>query len=136
VANHAELPLQTRLFEILSGDATLAELIGADRVFDFVPENEPYPYITIGDMESRDWGSHTHDGFEFDAHIHTWTKASGRKQALEIMARVYQLLHNLDISITDFPTITCREADRRIPLDPDGRTYHGIQRFRIVLGGN
>lgn len=138
MAEHVHEALQTKLYSLLSSDSGAGGVntLVSGRIYDFVPDNPTYPFVTMGDIETRDWGSHTHDGFEADATIRVWSQGAGRKEALQVMARVYELLHNINLSITDYPTITCREADRRVVRESDGETYQGIQRYRIILGGN
>ena len=133
MASDPQLPLQKAIYDLLSGDVTLDGLVSG--VFDNVPEGTAYPYVSIGDDVLSDWGSHTFDGASCDVSVHSWARELGRKSVKDIMARVYTLLHNVDLSVSGFSTVACRMENEQTFLDPDGETYHGVQRFKIILGG-
>jgi len=46
------------------------------------------------------------------------------------------LLHDIDVEVTGFPTVAMRQQFCQTLLDADGRTYNGVQRFHLILGGN
>lgn len=134
MANHPQNLLQQRIYTTLTADATLMALIEA--VYDSVPDNEPAPFISFGEFNLGDWGSHTSSGVEGEIQLDVWSEQTGKKEVLTIMNRLYEILHNIDLDITGFPTIVFRCALSTVLKDPDGRTHHGIQRYRIILGGN
>lgn len=113
----------------------MQKLVGK-RVFDFVPDNEKKPYIALGTPVSQDWGSHTFDGFEFTYTIHGYTESAGKKEAMQIAKRIYSLLHDVDLAITAFETVSCREVLSQVIPEPDGKTHHALIQYRIILGGN
>jgi hypothetical protein len=128
--------LQARLFAILNGDADLATLLGgSNRVFDQVPDNTEFPYVTLGEALLLDWDSHTWAGFQGEVSVHTWSRADGRLQAQNIMKRIYALLHSVDLAIAGFKTISFRQTSAQVVRDPDGKTHHGISKFNFILGG-
>lgn len=138
MANHVQLALQTKIFDLLRADATLQGLLGGatPRIYDWIPDNPTYPLVAVGDIVCVDFGTHTSSGFEATLSIHVFTQSAGRKDALTIMARVYQLLHEVDLAVTNFPTLSCREASREVIREEDGKTHHGICRYRILIDGN
>lgn len=129
-------PLQQRLFEILDADATLTALIGSDRIFDNAPDDIDMPYVVIGDDALNGWDGHTFDGFEGPVTLHVWTEGEGKKDNKKILNRLYQLLHNIDIAIPSFNTITFRCIFNEVLIEPeDNRTYHGVQRYNLTVTG-
>jgi len=56
------------------------------KVFDENPENEPYPYVVMGEISAKDWSDKFEDGMEVYSTIHVWSQYHGRKEADE-MAR-------------------------------------------------
>jgi len=134
MATHPRSAIHNKLFSILNGDATLKVLIKG--VYDNAPDNAELPFIEFGDMDLGDFGSHTTSGVDGDITIHGWAESRGRQTMIEIMARVYALLHDIDLALTGFPTITFRANLDQIQVENDNRTYHGIQRYDIILGGN
>ena len=138
MAVHVQLILQAKLYEILDQDATLQSICGRARVvFENVGDNTPFPYVEIGEIDLGDFGGYSFAGFEGTYTIHTWSQARGRKQCQEIMNRIYTLLHRVDLSLgSGFSTIANICEQSQTIIDSDGRTYHGIQRFKLITGGN
>jgi uncharacterized protein DUF3168 len=135
--SHPALLVQTKIYEILCDDATLTGLLadGENSILDSVQEETVMPYITLGDDEFADWGSHTFQGIDGDISIRTWTQNRGRKKCKEIMSRIYDLLHGVDLSVTGYSTVSMRCVFLHTVVDPDGVTIQGIQRFKLLLGG-
>ena len=128
--------VQAAIYSKLSGDSTLETLLGGSgRVFDSVQESAQYPYVTIGDDTHGDWGSDTFDGREITATIHSWSQQMGRKEVQGIMKRIYDLLHNGSLTITGHQLVLMRFDFGEILKDPDARTHHGVQRFRLLTKG-
>lgn len=126
--------IQQAVYTLLNADATLTATLGAS-IYDNVPDNSDYPYVQVGDDQIDDWSSHTFDGFEGRITIHTWTQGRGRKTCKQIQDRIYTLLHEADLSISDQKTVSLRTGLTTTILDPDGRTYHGVSQFDFLLGG-
>ncbi len=128
------ITLQKKLYDVLRNDAYLVQQsVG---VYDAAPDNASYPFIQIGDDQFNSWDSHTFDGFQVEITLHTWTQGEGKKACKEIMGRLYELLHNTDLMLTSQKTIALRAGLNTIVLDPDGRTFHGVSRFNLILGGS
>ena len=49
------------------------------------------------------------------------------------MAKVYDLLHNVNLSVTGASLVNIREEFTSTLMDSDGITRHGIMRFRVVI---
>lgn len=134
MASDPHLPIQKAIYDALTGDATLMNLISG--VYDFVPQGTAFPYVTIGEDTLSDWGSHTFDGADSTVTLHSWAQGASRKAVKEVMAEIYRILHKGTISVTGFSVVLIRFEFSEASLDPDGQTYHGIQRFRLLVGGN
>lgn len=101
-------------------------------VYDHVPPGTATPYVTIGDIISLEDGTKTEDGQEHTATVHVWTEAHrGTKAARELMAEVYDALHRQTLS----GVLWCVHEYAEVMADPDGLTYHGVTRFRIITQG-
>jgi hypothetical protein len=107
-------------------------------VFDFVPDNQAYPYVTIGDTEFQDRGTKTFEIFDGQLTIHVWARpgSRGRAPVMDIMTAIYDLLQEHTFTgITGFNTINLRYEFSTVLVEPDRVTYHGVIRFSILLGG-
>ena len=125
------LQLQKTVFDDLDGDSTLQSLVSD--VHNFVPQNTTYPYVQVGDDSMADNSTKDLDGNIHSIMIHTWSRYRGDKEAKEIMARIYELLHNSSLSVSGASLVNARFETSDILNDPDGITKHGVQRFRFVI---
>lgn len=129
------LNIQKRIYALLTGDATLmAKITG---VFDFVPDNQAYPFVQIGEAEATDWSSHTFNGFDVLLQFNVWHRpgSRGRAPVLDIQNDLYRILHDQPLGVPDVDQIVMRFQTATVLVDPDAVTYHGISRYRLLLGG-
>ena len=126
--------LQTTLYSTLKGDSNLPSTLGAG-VYDEVPEDSAFPYITMGEISATDYGVKDADGSDNTVNIHVWSQYKGAKQAKDIMDRVHTLLHNSSLSVSGFNLVNLRFEFSDILRDPDGVTRHGVMRFRATILG-
>lgn len=124
-------PFRNAIYSTLNDDATLSGLISG--VYDDVPEGTAYPYVVLGDDTAINFGSKTKDGNEHTLNIDIWSRYRGKKESVQIMERIYTLLHNVDISLSGASLINIRQEFNTILVDADGITRHGIMRFRAVV---
>lgn len=128
--------LQKTLYTVLTGDAPLMALV--EGVFDStsVPQDQSFPYVTIGEATFADRSNHTHRGFEADVTIHVWDQSDnrGRKKVQEIQAEIDRLLHTVNICIDGWNIINFRQIFVEVIVDADNVTMHGIQRFNLMIG--
>jgi hypothetical protein len=127
--------VQAAIYTALSGDSTLKALTGGQaRVFDTVPPNTPFPYLTIGEDQSLDEGSICElDIFEYFATIHVWSRSAnvGRVEAKTIAARAREVMKTLSVSGFTVDRASCERLDHL--RDPDGITAHSILAMRFLL---
>lgn len=101
-------------------------------VYDFVPQDTAYPYVTIGDDTAVAWDTFTETGLEATLTIHTWTRDRGRKATKDIQKEIYDILHRATFGVSGGDMVGIDFEFSETLLDPDGHTHHGIQRFRIL----
>lgn len=130
---------QKTIYALLLADATLTSLIGANRIFDFVSDNQAYPFIKISaDKDTwEDRGSSTTEGWTVTLHIDLWYRsdtARGKKTVQDIQNRIDVLLHKSEPCIEGWNIIAFRRQLSTIVTEPDNVTLHGIQVFNLLLG--
>jgi hypothetical protein len=92
--------VQTAIYARLTADTTLTgmlaqPLIGSFSVFDFGagPENQPFPYITIGDADEKPDNAFGTRGYITRHKIHIWdSQFGGFQKSQQILARLNFLL--------------------------------------------
>lgn len=131
---------QKAIFAKLANDATLQTLLGttpaAPKVYDHIPQEEPWPFISIQIKPLEDRGNQTLEGVEFRYQVNVWYRAPGRGdlKVQEIQGRIDELLHRQDICIDGWNIISHRRSTVDILDEDDGVTKHGVQIFTLMLG--
>ena len=127
-------PVQAAIYTRLCVDDALLALLpaGGAAVLDHVPQDTPFPYIVLGDMQGRPLGTVAEDGHDIIFDILTYSQASGMKEAKALMAAVYASLHRADFTLAGHKLILCDAVLEECRLLPDARTRAGLQRFHIM----
>lgn len=118
------LGLQGALYSLLSASLT---------VYDRVPQDAEFPYVTIGHDTTIDWSAKNMSGQEVTTTVHTWSQYAGKKECKETMDAVLQAVTNAAITISDFNIVSCALDFSQVLEESDGITCHGIQRFRFKI---
>lgn len=124
--------LQKAVFEALSGDAGLTALIGSGKIYDDVPRNAEFPYVTFGLSQQRDWATGTEEGHEHSFSLHVWSRENGRKEVHETMGKLRAVLHDAALMLDGFRLINLRYEFSEARRETDGDTYRGLVRFRAT----
>ena len=129
--------LQKGIFEVLSGDATLIGLLGGANIFDRVPHDARFPYVTLGQSVDRDWSTGTEEGREHTLTFHVFSRAGGTKETQAIVDAIDEALKAAPIILPGNALINLRFQFADSRRDSDGETMHGILRYRAVteMGG-
>ena len=129
-----QFPLQQAIFSALNVSAVTSDL--SCGVFDDVPQSASYPYIVLGEETAVDFSVKDIQGGDFTVNIHVWSQYKGSKETKQIMDKIHDLLHNINLSVTGFNLINLRFEFSDIMRDPDGITRHGVMRFRAIILGS
>jgi hypothetical protein len=124
--------LQRAIFAALSGSAGLVAALDGERIFDHAPAHVAFPYITFGRTSIYDWSTGTESGVEQLFTLHVWSKAKGKKEALEIMDEARAALHDQSLPLDGHALANLRLEFSEVRFDDDLSVYHGLLRFRAV----
>tara|TARA_R100001369_G_scaffold89660_1_gene127546 strand:- start:254 stop:652 length:399 start_codon:yes stop_codon:yes gene_type:complete len=128
-----QFALQTSIYNALNVSAITTTL--ACGVYDEVIEGNTYPFISLGEETTIDYSTMTAVGSETTINIHIWSQYKGSKQTKEIMDKIHDLLHDINLTVTGFNLINLRFEFSDIMRDTDGVTRHGVMRFRAIILG-
>lgn len=117
--------IQVAIYSALSGNLTAS-------VYDHVPQDTAFPYVTIGEDIVSEWDTDDSEGFESLITIHQWSRYRGKKEVKTLQREIYDLLHKQDINPSGQSGINLMFESAEVTLDPDGLTYHGIMDFRYI----
>lgn len=125
-------PVQRALYTKLTGDTALMDLITG--VFDWVDEDESYPYVVIGEAVETPDNAHDRHGSQTVVSLHVWSQYRGYAQALQIAARVLQVLDHTPLTIDGHHHVVTRYEFMQTLTDPEppGDIRHVPMRFRVV----
>lgn len=125
---------QKAIYTQLTGDATLMAMI--EGVFDHVPDNQEFPFLTLQIKPWNDRGNETWEGLSATITIHTWYRrpGTGDLEVQKIQKRIDDLLHEVHICIDGWNIISFRRSTIDILTDPDNVTLHGVQVFNLMIG--
>ena len=99
-------------------------------VFDFVPDNQLFPYVSIGEFLSAPFETFDRYGQEVTMTIHVWGQRiepnayQGMKQIEFIMDSIQRLLVRAQVDVEHWGVVGIWGDFSQTMLDPDGITRH------------
>jgi len=131
VVGVALFAVQQSLYQMCTNDATLLAL--ATGVFDATPENQPFPYIVIGEGTEVPWNTFGRRGRQTTVTNHVWSQATTNGEASAIIARMNVLLHRKVLgAMAGYENVLCLYDMSQVFPDADGLSIHGIVRYRLL----
>lgn len=121
-----DIALQSSIYTLLNGN------IGCD-VYDSPPKVPQYPYVIIGDDSFIPFDTDNTVGRDIIASIHLWDNYAGKKRIKTIAGEIDALMNRAEFPIAGFHLINCFFDGSDYFLDSDGKTYHGILTFRLLV---
>lgn len=115
--------LQKGVFSLLSTKQTTP-------VFDDVPEDAKFPFITLGAFTDKQTGNKTADIHDISLQIHIWSEYEGKKEVNEIANDVTAVLTSwpLDLSADGF-NVMSQDVDFFEAFPEEVAGYHGVITF-------
>lgn len=129
----AAAELQKALFDLLKGDTQLTAALGGAKVFEQVPANVMFPYLTVGRTSIYDWSTATERDSEQLLTLHIWSKARGKQETQAIMRFIRQRLDAVPLALGSHHLIKLRFEFAEIRHDDDFAVHHGLVRYRAVI---
>lgn len=128
----ASWAMQQAVFASLTADPGLQILLGDPaRIYDAVPAEAVFPYVTIGEIRVRPYPG-LPDAAEHDLRLHAWSRYGGRKEVKEIMTAVYGVLQDGALPVSGRRLVSLRYVFADIFQRSDFETFHAVMRYRAV----
>ena len=128
----AELELQGAIVARLRADATVASLVNG-RIYDSVPANPVFPYVTIGPIDSNEDDADCITSMDVAQQIDCWSRATGFPECKKVVDAVRAALHDYSLDLATNALVFFEHRTTRITRDPDGITSHGILGFEASI---
>ena len=125
-------PVQAAVLQLLTADATLDALITG--VYDYLPEETPFPYVMVGEATESPVNAHDRYGRHTVVTLHVWSQYRGYAQALRIGGRVTALLDHQPLTVAGLDHVVTRYEFSQTLTDPEapGNIRHVVLRYRVV----
>jgi len=121
------LHVQKAVYGLLSASTLLPAL------YDEVPEETAFPYLTIGEFTEERFDTMGIYGSEITFNLHVWSQYRGFKECYGYLTVIDGLLDYANITSTGFTNIFIRNEMVNTFIDPDGVTRHLVTRYRTVV---
>jgi len=128
------LALQGALNTALRAASAVTALIET-RVYDRVPKDPTFPYVSFGDMQVLpDQAECLEGSVEIYATIDVWSRTVGKVEAKTIAGAIVSLLHNSTaLSPAGYRVVLIQHDSTHHLDDPDGLTSHSAVTFKALL---
>jgi hypothetical protein len=126
------LNLQAAIVSRLKNDAGVTAVVG-QRIYDEVPANPTFPYISIGDNQVLPDDADCIDGTEIFWQLDGWARDPHFPTVKQISQAVVAAMHNLPLTITGYNNIICELNTVNYLHDPDGITRHVAINIRFLI---
>lgn len=120
--------LQVAIVTRLKAAAAVTAFVG-NRVYDNVPEEPTFPYITVGEGDETSDDADCVDGFEISIDIDVWSRAPGFPEAKRISDEIRKALKTPELTIPTNALVYFRHRQTRFLRDPDGKTSHAVMTY-------
>ena len=128
----ASLALRRSLHDLLNAHMPLVAALGGPKVYDEPPRSVAFPYVTLGDARTTDWSTGDSTGHEHALTLHVWSRQGGQSEAHVVAGEVMSALETVPLAPLGQRVVNLRFATADIRREEDGRTWHGVVRFRAV----
>lgn len=128
----AAMALQKAIFELLSGDAALTGLIGAEGVTDRLLAKPKLPLVVLCAIESAAHRTASEDGEAHGVVIEVWSEAHGNRETQAITARIRALLDDAPLALDGAHLVFLLHRTTRQRRDGRSRFHRAELRFRAV----
>ncbi len=99
-------------------------------VYDNVPANATFPYVTFGNITALTAASKDVRFFEYSVTLHVWDRSNGTISVRNIMSDITDDLDNSTLAMTNnAPAVYFQSAT--VIKDPDNVTNHGVLRVLV-----
>lgn len=124
----AGFALQQAIYAALNGN-----LGTGVAVYDHVPQDASYPYVSIDAQEMAEADYVTERMDERFIYLSVWSQYRGQTEVQEILAAIDAALHNKRLPMNTGTMITCKIKRKSSRIDADGVTYQGNATVMVMI---
>jgi len=125
------LELQGAITPRLKSFAGVTAIIG-QRVYDPVPENATFPYVSFGPDDIVSDNAECITTFEHTIQIDCWSRKPGFSEVKRLANEVRLALHGYEFDLSSNALVLFEHRITRAFRDPDGLTSHAAVTFTAI----
>lgn len=126
------LEVQAAIVAALRSNGALPPVVGK-RVYDTVPANAAFPYISLGEGQVLPDKADCIDGAELSQQVDVWSRAVGFPECKTIAKAVVAKLDDQPLNVAGSDVIVFEHEQTRYLRDPDGLTLHAAITFFALV---
>ena len=134
-----DLELQGAIVAVLAADSALQALIGNPvRLYQQVPPNPTFPYVTLGASQEGDDSDEFLDAAENFSDWHVWSRSPAKDyvECKRICSALRRAIHNAVLTLSENRCVLIEHRITRTFVDADNITRHGVVTFRALTEEN
>jgi len=127
--------VQDAITTALKADSTLTTKLasGSASILEAVPASPTYALVVVGKAEAKRDDTMSDDGMSQIVHIETYSDSSSMQAAKEIMAAIYDVLHDAALTVTGHTLVLLHFTESLIEIDATDTTRRkGVQQFQVI----
>jgi hypothetical protein len=114
--------------------ALKAASIGVDaRIYDDVPADRTFPYVSLGECQVLPDKADCIDGAELFLQVDAWSREVGFPEVKGIAAKIVDALDDRPLSVSGHNVVVFEHQSTQYLRDPDGLTHHAALTFRALV---
>lgn len=128
-----ERALAQALRATIQANTGCAAFLGAPaRVFDDQPAEPIYPFVTLGEVQSRAADGALVAGLDHAVTVHVWSRHGGKAEAMDVLAALRAALHDQPVAVAGRHLVLLLVSFVDVFRSGDGRSFHGVLRLRAL----
>lgn len=124
-------PLQSAIVRKLRNSSDLTTRVTG--VYDDVPEDASYPYVSVGSITETADDAHNRQGLDSLVVLHVWSDYQGFAEAADIFAAVDAALDRQPLDVPGWTDVSIRHESHDFLKDPDPKIRHVHAQYRVRL---
>lgn len=126
------LELQAAIVAALKNSPAVTALVG-NRIYDAVPSNATFAYISLGDCQVLPDKADCLDGAEVFLQVDVWSRAVGYPESKTIAKAVVDKLDDQPLTVAGHDVVIFEHQSTQYLRDPDGLTRHAAVSMRALI---
>ncbi|WP_186383979.1 DUF3168 domain-containing protein [Methylobacterium dankookense] len=115
----------------LKADADVTVIVGG-RVFDAVPAEAAFPYVSLGEDQVLPDGADCYDGEDVRSTLYLWSRAVGYPEIKRLAAAVEAAIDD-DMAVPGYRIVSIAVTDTRFLRDADGLTSRAVLTLQTLI---